>query len=140
MSEVYIHSTLTSPQDYVVYAPPNKSLANQTVNHVAKDNKGRDIVLHVEGGANCTNKALIMVDGVVTETTKELVELVRDNCSLFRFHEAHGFIRVKDFHRTDVRDMEKKDNSAQLTKEDFKKRGRKAPKSLKDTMTDDDDE
>jgi len=140
MSEVYIHSTLTCGQNYTVYAPADSRSTNQTINHVATDSHGKEIVLKVSGGANCTNKALIMVDGVVTEATKELVDLIRAKCPLFRFHEEHGFITVKDYHRTDVRDMEKKDASAQLTAADFKKRGRKAPKTRKDEMRDDDDE
>jgi len=140
MSEVYIHSTLTCDTKYCVYMPADKLNVNQTINHVAKDAKGREIVLKVNGGANCTNKALIMVDGAVTEASKELVDLIREKSFQFRFHEQHGFITVKDYHRTDVRDMEKKDGSAQLTAADFKKRGRKAPRTRKDDMAGGDDD
>lgn len=129
MQEVYIHSTLTNGQNYIVYAKIDKTAMNQTVNHIAKDKDGKEIVLHVNGGANRASKALITVDGVVTETTKELVDLVRENSELFRIHENNGFIKVTDYHKKNVKDLEKKDASAQLTPEDFKKKGRGRPKT-----------
>lgn len=136
MSEVYIQSTLTNDQEYIVYKKPNAAEVNQTINHIAtqvgRDGKEHEIILHVKGGANRANRAFITVDGAVTETNKELVEIVEKNCELFRIHKAQGFIKVTDYHQKKVGDLEKKDKSAQLTQDDFKKKGRKAPKTKKE--------
>lgn len=123
---VYIHSTLTCPQKYTIYA---NSIKGEPVSRIAKNAKGKDLVFRVEGGANNANRAFVTVNGVVTELEKDDVELLRKECEAFREHEKNGFITVKDFHRIDTSDMEAKDKSAQLTNEDFKKKGRKAPKT-----------
>lgn len=123
---VYIHCTGTNHHKYKIYA---KSIKGEPVSRIAKDANGKDLVFRVLGGANNANRALVTVNGVVTELEKDDVELLRKECELFRIHEANGFITVKDFHRLDTSDMEAKDKSAQLTSKDFKKKGLKAPKT-----------
>lgn len=140
---VYIHCTLSNSQDYTIYRPLSESeKVSKAVSEIARDANGKPLVFHVEGGANVASRALVTVNGVVTELNKDDVELLRKECYVFRLHEKNGFISVKDFHRIDTRDMEAKDKSAQLTKEDFKKRGRKAPKTAfeANSSSDDDDE
>lgn len=136
---VFVHCTLSNSQKYVIYEPFKKGDA---VLKVAKDTHGNPLVLNIEGGAN-VSKNLITIEGVVTEVDKDLVERFRKECELFALHEKNGFITVKDVHRIDVRDMEKKDGSAQLTKSDYKKKGRKAPKTAMEANSEtggDDDE
>ena len=140
---VYIHCTLSNSQDYTIYKPITESeKLSKPVSEIARGANGKPLVFHVEGGANVASRALVTVNGVVTELNKDDVELLRKECEAFRNHERKGFITVKDFHRIDTRDMEAKDNSAQLTKEDYKKRGRKAPKTAVEanSSSDDDDE
>lgn len=136
---VFVHCTLSNSQTYCIYEPLEKGDA---VLKIAKDSNGRPLKLHIEGGAN-VSKNLITMEGVVTEVDKDLIELFRARCELFAKHEKNGFITVKDIHRVDVRDMEKKDKSAQLTKADYKKRGKKAPKTADEAnsaSSEDDDE
>lgn len=140
---VYIHCTLSNSHDYTIYRTLSESeKVSKPVSEIARGANGKPLVFHIEGGANVASKALVTVNGVVTEINKDDVELLRKECPLFRRHEKNGYITVKDFHRIDTRDMEAKDNSAQLTKEDFKKRGRKAPKTAieANSSSDDDDE
>lgn len=127
---VFIHSTLSNSQAYTIYRKLSETeKVSKPVSEIARDANGKPLVFRVEGGANVASRALVTVNGVVTELSKDDVELLRKECESFRNHEKRGFITVKDYHRIDPRDMEAKDGSAQLTKEDFKKRGRKAPKT-----------
>lgn len=140
---VFIHCTLSNSQDYTIYKPLTESeKVSKPVSEIARGANGKPLVFHVEGGANVASKAIVTVNGVVTELSKDDVELLRRECEAFRNHEKFGFITVKDFHRIDTRDMEAKDKSAQLTKEDYKKRGRKAPKTAEEANAsgDEDDE
>lgn len=140
---VFIHCTLSNSQDYTIYKPLTESeKVSKPVSEIARGANGKPLVFHIEGGANVASKAIVTVNGVVTELSKDDVELLRRECEAFRNHEKFGFITVKDFHRIDTRDMEAKDKSAQLTKEDYKKRGRKAPKTAEEANAsgDEDDE
>ena len=136
---VFVHSTQSCTNIYTIYAPLKKG---EAIRRPALDSQGKPLVLRIEGGAN-VSKNLITPEGVVTEVDKDLIDLFRKECNAFKHDEAHGFITVKDIHRLDVRDMEKKDGGAQLTKEDYKKKGRKAPKTAMEANSEtggDDDE
>ena len=138
---VFIQCTLSNAQDYTIYKKLSESeRVSKPVSEIARDANGKPLVFHVEGGANVASRALVTVNGVVTELSKDDVDLLRRECEAFRNHEKLGFITVKDYHRIDTRDMEAKDNSAQLTKEDFKKRGRKAPKTATEANSSSDED
>jgi len=135
MESVFVHCTLTNGTAYTIYEPLTDDDDNKSIRRVSK-------VIRVRGGANRMNRGLWTPEGEVTEISKSDLELLRSQCPLFNFHEKHGYIKVKDLHRLDNRDMEKRDESGQLTPEIQKKRGRKSPRTKREieSSSDGDDE
>lgn len=121
----YILSSLTNDVKYCFWGKlgPN----------VVKVNKE----ILIKGGANVADKkTLVTPSGVSTEVSREDLDLLMRNPS-FKRHLERGFLRIVETEskykaQDEAEKMEKKDKSAQLTKESYKKRGRKAPATKKD--------
>lgn len=115
----YILSTMTSGVDYTIYkkTPGGLSVPVKTIS--------------VNGGANVQNtRTLITPQGITTSITDEDLELLM-NHPVFKIHLEKGFVKVVKTEKVDTKGMEVKDKSAQLTADDFKKKGKKAPKTNK---------
>ena len=98
----------------------------------------------IKGGANVLNKKTMDTpNGVVTEVSAEDLKFL-EACPAFKRHADRGFMFVckskadaeKKAEKTDKDENgeKKKDGSAQLTKEDFEKRGQKPPVVNPDEM------
>lgn len=98
----------------------------------------------IKGGANVMNKKTMETpNGVVTEVTAEQLKFLEGN-SAFKRHMERGFMAIcktendakkkADKADKDENGDKKKDGSAQLTKEDFEKRGQKPPVVNPDEM------
>lgn len=105
---VNIYSTLSAPVEYTFY----------------KENSVRElgIVEHkvrVEGGANIVSKNFLTPEGILTVVSDGDYELLRTN-KVFILHVENGFIKVEKNTapiEKIVASMQKRDNSAPLTKE-----------------------
>lgn len=122
-----IVSKLSNDQNYTVY----KVLPS---GGYAVANK-----IFIKGGANVANKVTLQapLGGVFTEVTDEQYNLLLQ-CTQFKKHVADGYIYVSKANeevaatkeaKEAQNDLKEKDESAQLTPEVFKKRGKKAPTS-----------
>lgn len=85
----------------------------------------------IKGGANVMDKhTMTTPNGVVTEISDEDWEVLKEH-SAFQRHMKAGFmepLKEEKKARKSAKDKsDKKDGSAQLTPEDFEKRGQKAP-------------
>ena len=122
-----IVSKLSNDQNYTVY----KALPSGGYAVAGK--------VLVKGGANVANKVTLRAPngGVFTEVTDEQYALL-EKCPQFKQHVEAGFIYVskaeeevsatKEAKKAE-KDLKEKDESAQLTPEVFKKKGKKAPTS-----------
>lgn len=112
---IYVISTLSNDQIYCTYA----------------DRKDVKVVLKeflIKGGANIQNRRTLFAsnEGVITPINEaDFAEL--EKIPLFKFHQDRGFIKVRKTNESDAKkaaeNMNTKDKSAQLTPEDYKKRG-----------------
>jgi rRNA maturation endonuclease Nob1 len=111
MAKICIYSTMSSDNKYAQH--------EKLPNGLHKKNES----MFVNGKANVSNaKTLITPKGALTIVESELFEKVKDN-SMLKRHIERGFIKIeKSKKEVDdvVKDMTKKDNSAQKTEEDFK--------------------
>lgn len=93
----------------------------------------------IKGGANVANKLTLLAPngGVLTQVSDADYELLQ-KCPIFKKHIAAGFVYVSTSSselegekeaRKAEKNLKAKDKSAQLTPEDFKKAGKKAPTS-----------
>ena len=119
----YIYSTLGADVRYHLYAEKvNKEQASA--------NRVRASVL-INGGAGVMNKNFITPHGVVTEISDDDLEKLSHN-TVFKAHCDRGFITVQK-RKTEVekvvKDMTKKDGSAQTTPEDLGKKFKKSKSS-----------
>lgn len=109
----YIISRLSNSQCYTQWVKGVNNI-NQIVSKIV-----------VKGGADVINKKTLETPkGVVTEVTKEELEILRQNCD-FQKHLENGFIDIIDNKPSEEKVEEKskklkKDNSRQRTKKDFK--------------------
>lgn len=90
----------------------------------------------IKGGANVLDrKTMETPNGVITEITDEEWAILQE-CPAFQRHLEKGFMEVmkeeKKAREESKKKSDKKDGSAQLTPNDFKKRGQKAPVLNKD--------
>lgn len=91
----------------------------------------------IKGGANVADKkTLVTPNGVSTEVSDDDLAMLSKNPS-FKRHLERGFLRIVETEnkykaKEEAEKMDKKDKSAQTTKETYKKRGRKAPATKKD--------
>lgn len=91
----------------------------------------------IKGGANVLNrKTMETLNGVITEVSADDLKFLEANTA-FKRHEERGWVKVcktkadaekkANAEEKDENGDKKKDGSAQLTKEDFEKRGQKPP-------------
>ena len=91
----------------------------------------------VRGGANVANKVTLQAPngGVFANVTDAEYELLQ-RCPQFKKHVAAGFVYISKSSdevaaekeaKKEAKNLKEKDASAQLTPEDFKKNGKKAP-------------
>lgn len=113
----YILSRLANTQIYTQYA---KGVNN--LNIPAKQ-------IEIKGGADVTDKNLVTPEGVITKVSTEDLDILKANKD-FQLHLDRG--HVKYFCTNPKMDKEapklEKDNSKQLTPDDYKKQGKKVPK------------
>lgn len=119
MSKYYVYSTLSQNVKYVNWTNPST---------VAVPLQLRSVM--IRGGANVMQKNLITPKGVVTEINDEDHAVLMgvkgdgsDGNRVFQKHKKAGFVTVekkKSKVEKVVKDMSQKDESAQLTKGDFK--------------------
>ncbi len=111
----YIYSTLTSDNHYNVFDTSNSNGQSPIV---------RKSIL-VKGGTGVSNKHFVTPLGVVTNVTKEDLEILKKD-EVFKTHVKNGFITFReDKVDTEVAaaEMETRDESAPLVPEDFKETG-----------------
>ena len=90
--------------------------------------------ISVQGGAGVANKrTLVTPQGVVTSISEKQAEQLAAN-PVFKIHAENGMIAILDKDPVDADKAAKgldPDASAQLTPEDYQKKGKKAPKTGK---------
>jgi hypothetical protein len=90
----------------------------------------------IKGGANVADKkTLVTPNGASTEVSDEELALLKENPS-FKRHLERGFVKIVETDnkykaKEESEKLDKKDGSAQLTPEVYKKRGKKAPATKK---------
>lgn len=117
------------------------SLSRDNVFAVYEKKSGNVLVVKksilIKGGANVTNKkTLLMPNGVATEVSKEDLEILKENTGFKKFLER-GFMKIMEsgskFKAQDEAEkMTEKDSSAQITEDDYKKKGKKAPRTKRE--------
>lgn len=121
----YVYSTLSNDQAYVQWGK-------------SSDKDGgplrRDNTIVIRGKANVFDKEKFVTQkGVVTPVSNEELARLRTNKAFQRHLEA-GYIKIEN-HREEpqkvAKSMTGKDQSAQLTADDYVKEGKKAPTSTK---------
>lgn len=112
----FILSTLTSAQDYTFYNPDHGNAFNQPIK-----------TIHINGGSNVADKHFITAQGVLTQISDEDLKLLETH-EVFKKHVENGFVKVIKNEKAKEEakaDMEQADNSAPLTPESYKKKGKK---------------
>ena len=112
----YITSTMSTGVKYAVYGQSAGGLPI-----VKKE-------IEIKGGANVADKALYTPNGVVTKVSDDELDLLKAN-PVFQLHVKAGYLKISKLSGENTKNLEVKDTSAQLTPEDFKKKGKKAPKT-----------
>lgn len=117
------------------------SLSRDNVFAVYEKKSGNVLVVKksilIKGGANVTNKkTLLMPNGVATEVSIEDLEILKENTGFKKFLER-GFMKIMEsgskFKAQDEAEkMTEKDSSAQITEDDYKKKGQKAPRTKRE--------
>ena len=109
MSKHYVHSTASQPMTYCIFADGGHGRATPI----------KEIV--IKGKANVVDpKTFVSPTGVVTEVSDVDYELLKKNPH-FQRHCAKGFLKVTDVSELDTRDLQKRDNSAQLQDYEYAK-------------------
>jgi hypothetical protein len=125
----YIMSTLTSSVAYTFYRSANGV-------------KVVERIIEVKGGSYRRDpKTLQMAQGIVTEVSDEELAKLRSH-PLFLLHEKnseHIVVKSKSDAEKAKGDGADGDASRQLTEKDYKKRGKKAPKTVKQSNADAED-
>ena len=118
----YVLSKLANAQTYVKYAKGGNNI-NIPMASVT-----------IKGGADVADKkTLTSPQGVITSVTADELEILKEN-PCFQQHLEQGFVNYYNMKPDVEKKAEKmpKDKSRQLTKEDFKKQGKKAPKTAEE--------
>lgn len=108
-------------------------LANtQIYTQYAKGLGGLSIVVEsveIKGGADVTDKNLVTPEGVTTKITDAQLEILKANKD-FQRHLEGGYVKYFGIAPNIEKHVDKmtKDNSRQIIKDDYKKKGKKAPK------------
>lgn len=101
MAKNYIHSTASQDMNYPIYAGGTD-----------RPQKVKEII--IKGRANVVDpRTLVTPTGAVTEISDADLELLKKS-SAFQRHVARGFMRVMNESELNTKDMQKRDNSAQL--------------------------
>ena len=101
MAKNYIHSTASQDMNYPIYAGGTD-----------RPQKVKEII--IKGRANVVDpRTLDTPTGAVTEVSDADLELLKKS-SAFQRHVARGFTRVMNESELNTKDMQKRDNSAQL--------------------------
>ena len=93
----------------------------------------------IKGGANVQDKkTLIAPDGIIQEIPDADWEEIKD-VEVVQTWIKNGFLIPCGSRKPkeDFRDMAEKDGSAQLTEKDYKKKGKKAPKAVREDDAED---
>lgn len=97
----------------------------------------------VKGKSNVRDpKTFVMPDGVITEVTDEDAALIAAD-PLYKQYEQNGMMKLvssKAGARSAKEDLGDKDGAAQLTAEDYTKRGLKPPTAVKEADDEGDDD
>jgi len=114
----YILSKLANSQIYTQYAKGANNI-NQIVYKVL-----------IKGGADVTDKHLVTPEGVITKITQDELEILKANKD-FQNHLERGHVKYFGHNPNIDKEAHKleKDNSRPLTPDDYKKAGKKAPKT-----------
>lgn len=115
----YVLSKLSNSQVYTQYA---KGQTDTNLNVVVAEVK-------IDGGADVINKQLVTPQGVVTKVSDNELEILKSNKD-FQRHLEKGLVKYYNTAPKVEKEADKmeKDKSKQLTAEDYKKAGKKAPK------------
>ena len=119
---VYVASRMATGVDYAFYKKGPSGL-----NEVYK-------TITINGGADVINKKTLETPhGIVTSLSDEDFDLLKSN-AVFQEHLKNGCLNFYNNYKA-ADNAEKtltKDNSKQLTPEDYKKQGKRKPKTTKD--------
>jgi len=77
------------------------------------------------------SKHFVTPEGVVTQVTDKQLELLEAN-EVFRLHRSNGFLKVHRSEKMDTSGLTPEDESAPITPKHYAKRGKKAPKTVKE--------
>lgn len=113
---------------YVVSRLVNSQVYTQYVKGVNNSNLPIKQV-EIKGGADVTNKNLVIPEGVVTKITSDELEMLKANKE-FQAHVERGYIKYYAV-SPDVEKVAEKlaqDRSRQLTPKDYEKKGKRKPK------------
>lgn len=116
----YVYSTLTCDNEYADYVKAGDQL-----------NIAHKVL--IKGGHGVMNKNFLTPLGVVTEVSDEDLRFLMNN-SAFKFHLEGKFLKVEEkaYEPEKVAaDMERADNSAQITPADYEPGGKLAIEGLK---------
>lgn len=119
---MFIKSKLSASCNVVLYAPLQ---SGSTALHPIKS-------VTIKGGANVQDKKTLEApDGIIQEIADADWEAIKDHAWV-KFQIEKGFIvPYTSKPKEKFSDMAEKDKSAQLTENDYKKRGKKAPKAVR---------
>lgn len=112
----YVLSTLTAGCEYTCW----KTLPNGELRSVGS--------VTIQGGANVPNKHFVTLEGVLTEVTREELEMLKENVS-FQEHLERGFVKIQVSKSENTKGLEDKDASAPLVPDDYKKRNLPVPET-----------
>ena len=73
---------------------------------------------------------VVLFANISLAKTDEELALLMEN-ETFKLHMQNGYVKVHKRNELNTKDLEKEDNSAQLTDDKFEKAGRKKPKTAK---------
>lgn len=113
----YVLSKLANTQIYTQYAKGANNM-NIPCAHV-----------EIKGGADVTDKNLVTPQGVITKITDKDLDILKANKD-FQKHLDRGHVKYFGTQPNIEKNVDKmeKDNSRPLTPEDYRKKGKKAPK------------
>lgn len=115
----YVLSKLSNDQQYINYA---KGMTDTNIRIPIAE-------VFIKGGADVINKQLVTPQGVVTKVSDNELEILKANPG-FRKHLEEGLVKYYNTTPKIEKEADKmeKDKSKQLTADDYKKAGKKAPK------------
>lgn len=116
-SKYYVYSTLANSNLYTDYVEGPNGLPRE----------GETIL--IKGGAGVANRMGVAPFGVMTEVTSEQVEKLKKN-EHFAAHMERGFIQIRESKEDEEKvagDMTNRDESAQLTEQDYTETGEAPP-------------